>query len=381
MAGTLAPFWSSQFFDDSGNPLNGGFIYTYAAGTSTPATTYTDSALSVANANPIVLDSAGRCTIFLALSSYKFVLKTSAGVTIETRDNISSTAVAASAATDNGVCEGRLTLTSGTPVTTADVTAATTVYFTPYGGNRIALYDGSSWSILTFSELNIALGTDTINKNYDVFAFALAGVAGIERLVWTNDTTRATALVLQDGVLVKSGDTTRRYLGTYRTTAAGQTEDSLVKRLLWNYYNRVRRGLRVTDATDTWTYTTATIRQANGSTANQVAFVIGVAEVLVDAAVMAIVRNSGAAGSVAFSVGIGEDVTNAYTTGFVGGDIVNFVPNCEQAVMSALRRYPAPGYHFWAWCEYSVAAGTTTWYGDNGIPARVQSGLHGSLDG
>jgi hypothetical protein len=47
-----------QFFDNNGIPLAGGLIYTYAAGTTTPQATYTTSAGNIANANPIVLDSA-----------------------------------------------------------------------------------------------------------------------------------------------------------------------------------------------------------------------------------------------------------------------------------------------------------------------------------
>ena len=33
----------AQFFDNNGVPLNGGLIYTYDAGTTTPASTYTSS--------------------------------------------------------------------------------------------------------------------------------------------------------------------------------------------------------------------------------------------------------------------------------------------------------------------------------------------------
>ena len=81
----------AQFFDNNGNPLNGGLIYTYAAGTTTPAATYTSSTGGTANANPIELDSAGRTPAQIWLtagSSYKFVLQTSLGVTIKTDDNI-----------------------------------------------------------------------------------------------------------------------------------------------------------------------------------------------------------------------------------------------------------------------------------------------------
>ena len=51
---------AAQFFDNNGVPLSGGFLYTYAAGTSTPQTTYTSSSGSIAQANPMVLDSSGR---------------------------------------------------------------------------------------------------------------------------------------------------------------------------------------------------------------------------------------------------------------------------------------------------------------------------------
>ena len=81
----------AQFFTNSGVPLSGGLLYTYAAGTTTPATTYTSSTGATANSNPIVLDSAGRppSSIWLTTgSSYKFVLQTSLAVQIGSWDNI-----------------------------------------------------------------------------------------------------------------------------------------------------------------------------------------------------------------------------------------------------------------------------------------------------
>lgn len=91
MSGTLAPSPKFLGLSDAGVPLSGGLLYTYAAGTSTPAATYSDVDLLVANANPVVLDAAGRATVYLAATSYKFVLKTAAGVTVYTQDNIPST--------------------------------------------------------------------------------------------------------------------------------------------------------------------------------------------------------------------------------------------------------------------------------------------------
>jgi hypothetical protein len=82
----------AQFFDNNGNPLSGGKLYTYAAGTTTPQVTYTTNIGNVAHTNPIILDSAGRVPaggeIWLTFASYKFVINTSADVLIATYDNI-----------------------------------------------------------------------------------------------------------------------------------------------------------------------------------------------------------------------------------------------------------------------------------------------------
>lgn len=64
-----------QFFDDNGDPAAGYLLYTYAAGTSTPRDTYTTYELTVANANPIVLDANGRAVAFVEDGvAYKLVL-------------------------------------------------------------------------------------------------------------------------------------------------------------------------------------------------------------------------------------------------------------------------------------------------------------------
>ena len=82
-----------QFFDNNGNPLSGGKLFTYAAGTTTNQATYTSSSGNTAHANPIVLDSAGRVSggeVWLTNGqSYKFLLKTSADVQLWSADNVS----------------------------------------------------------------------------------------------------------------------------------------------------------------------------------------------------------------------------------------------------------------------------------------------------
>jgi hypothetical protein len=81
----------AQFFDGNGSPLSGGLLYTYAAGTTTPVTTYTSRSGAANNTNPIVLDAAGRTPAEIWLDGgvlYKFVLKTSAFVQVGSYDNI-----------------------------------------------------------------------------------------------------------------------------------------------------------------------------------------------------------------------------------------------------------------------------------------------------
>lgn len=93
MSVNLSPFAGAgqQFFDNNGNVLSGGKLFTYQAGTTTPATTYTSATGLVANANPIILDSAGRMTNEVWLTegaSYKFILKTALDVQLGSYDNV-----------------------------------------------------------------------------------------------------------------------------------------------------------------------------------------------------------------------------------------------------------------------------------------------------
>jgi len=92
MAVNLSPIGNGfQFFDNNGAPLNAGKIYTYQAGSSTPLATYTESSGLTANANPIILGTSGRPPNEIWLTEgffYKFILKDSSDVTIQTYDNL-----------------------------------------------------------------------------------------------------------------------------------------------------------------------------------------------------------------------------------------------------------------------------------------------------
>ena len=90
MTASLIPTPVMQFLDADGNPLVGGKVYTYAAGTSTPLATYTDYGGATPNANPVILNSRGEASIWFGTAAYKLELYTAANVLIWTADNVSA---------------------------------------------------------------------------------------------------------------------------------------------------------------------------------------------------------------------------------------------------------------------------------------------------
>lgn len=79
----------TQIVDANGAPIAGAKIYTYAAGTTTPQASYTDSTGTVAAANPVICDSAGRATVWLS-GYYRIVVKDASDNTISTTDNVTA---------------------------------------------------------------------------------------------------------------------------------------------------------------------------------------------------------------------------------------------------------------------------------------------------
>lgn len=270
------------------------------------------------------------------------------------------------------ITNGRLTLTTNVPVTINDVTGATTIYFTPYNGNLIALYNGTNWYYKTFTQISLALDTLTSGANYDVFVYDNAGTLTLEfSAAWTNDTTRNNALTTQNGIQVKSGALTRKYLGTFRTTSTTATADAARTRFLWNNYNRVIKGLEVKEDTDSWTYTTATWRQVNASTNNAVEVVDGLGEGMVEVNAHSTSQNAGA---IIRQSGIGVNSTTAFSG--VAGFAVAATTIEMNAFYAGIARL---GYSYFAWLERSTASGTTTWYGDNADNTLYQTGFIGQF--
>lgn len=279
----------------------------------------------------------------------------------------------------------RLTTESGVPVSSSDRTAQSTLYLTPFISGYIALYVSSAWSAKSTAEVSLALTGLTSGKNYDVFAYWTGSAVALElSTAWTNDTTRATALATQDGIYVKTGDATRRYVGTIRTTSTTTTEDSAAKRFVYNGpepWRQVSRAMNnPVEGTNSWTYTTATWRQANANTANKVEVLVGLTS-NVDAQVVAAGTGSvDAFSSMCGSVGIGIDSTTVNSAQIFQAPYAGSRGSPAQAQYSG--RLTA-GYHAINWLEIGdvgATSATQTWYGDNGS-TMLQSGLAAQVPG
>lgn len=272
--------------------------------------------------------------------------------------------------------QGRLTLTTVTPVLIATVSAATTAFYTPYAGNLVPLFDGVNMIPTACAELsNISTNSATGNagpavvgaaKVNDLFVWLNSGVPTLTRGPdWTNITARSagTALVRQNGILLNSvaitnGPAASRgtYVGTIASNA-GSTWDYIFGAAasggtasvlnVWNAYQRVSTQTNVTDSGATYNYTTATIRQARASAGNQVTYLVGLAEDAVQASYSAGVQLVAAAGSAPL-FGFGFDSTTTFvgqkaivTNVAVIGDqdartiARAFAPNLGQHVISA----------------------------------------------
>lgn len=450
--------------DATGAPYPGGKLFFYASGTSTKLNTYSDSSLTVANPNPVVLDSAGRFpnAIFLQNLAYKVVLApstdsdpptapiwtqdpvytsdystlaqvkgvsgspngqlagTAASATIPasmawdyvnnilyvcTTTGSTSTAVwtAVNAATAAAVVpppQGYLTPTSGTPIITTDSVAATTIYYTPYTGLLVPIYNGTSFvPISIVSELQYTLTSSMVASNiYDAYVFLLNGVptlgtgpswsAGSGGSITAGSCARGTgasgaALTRLQGIWVNAVSMTLRYGNGTTTTTVSANQATYVGSLfmdgtngqiscyrgygqsrkwgIWNAYNRVPILLKAGDSTSSWTYTTNTFRPSNNNTANSLTLFSGLAEEEYEMEFTQKVGNSSA--NLYVYTGIGFNSTTA-ASGFAS---TISIPSASSGPMtiadSKFITVPSLGIQVVTSLEKSDATGTTTWQG------------------
>jgi hypothetical protein len=209
-----------QFTTTAGAPLIGGKLYTYAAGTTTPLASYTDSTGATANTNPVILNVRGEAAIWLDPASYKFVLNDANDSLIWTADNLGGLNISPAF---TGVPTAP-TATGGTNTTQIATTAFVQLSATaaiPVGG--IILWSGSVATIPAGWLLcNGAYSTPDLTDRFVIGAgntYAPAGAGGSADAITVTHTHVAT--VVDTGHSHTAGSTDLSAAGTakaYRDT-------------------------------------------------------------------------------------------------------------------------------------------------------------------
>lgn len=165
--GQVMPPPKFEAYDANGDPCNGCKLFAYAAGTTTKQDTYTSSALSVANTNPVVLDSAGRATVFISPTlSYKFVLAPASdtdppAAPIWTVDNV--------VGPFSGVVSVTAANTRGVQISRSGAEAGLSIASTGGSGKTYGISSGTTGSLLIRDDAdgtpNITFAGDVVSVN------------------------------------------------------------------------------------------------------------------------------------------------------------------------------------------------------------------------
>lgn len=288
----------------------------------------------------------------------------------------------------------RLTLTSGTPLTEADVPNAVQVYVTPSDHDHIGIYSGTNWLTQQYSELTVALDSDSghtgyhqSGKNFDVFCAMSTGVvvAGTGP-AWSSNTARGSGagtteleqfqgrLVNKNAITLRNGSTTytinarcATFIGSFRCTANGQTSDIATKRFVSSLIP-ASRPMERREATTSWFYSTAVARQANNNTANQLEWLNCLAGRTTRVDLLVTVFNSGATY---------RDVV--VWLELDGNRVGNWSSRQTSSYYNDLtaqyRGCAGIGYHVMKWIEYGAGADTQTWLGgsSDGLVGEVNN--------
>lgn len=264
-----------------------------------------------------------------------------------------------------GQPQGRLSL-QALPVMNSIQTGKTTVFYVPYVGNKVPIYDGANYVMTTFAILSAAI-TDTTkspaaigaSKCNDWFVWNDAGTVRLGHGPdWTTDMARSvgTDISIINGLWVNSSAITNgpaagrgTYVGTTRSNASS-TLDWFYGGIgsggspgwfsVWNCYNRVGVSTVVGDTTVQWTYASAVIRPANGSNNMRVSAVFGLAEDSTNIAYSCAIQGSSGANG---AIGVGIDSTTNFSGQW------GFAQNASIINTGIGRASPFPlmGFHFW----------------------------------
>lgn len=288
---------------------------------------------------------------------------------------------------------GRLTLATLTPIMTTNQAAKTTIYYTPYNGNFIPIYNGTVFYNMPFVELSVATSDATkspaaigASKVNDWFIWNDAGTIRLGHGPdWTNDTTRSagTALVLVNGIYLNNASITNgpaasrgTYVGTTRSNASSQldwilggdaNDGSPASLFVWNMYNRCNVSCMIRDTRASHSWTTASYQGINGAVGMRVTVVQGLVEDSVSTSFTMIATTTSNAVTSACGIGVDSVSTNSGSSGYT------FFSSVNTNIIASTANYSGflgLGVHYVAALEYGGTNAT-----QYGISAPAQSGM------
>lgn len=396
-AGSGAAAWvltRATYFDQAAEMVHGSYTFISSGATlsntsytlqTTVTTVGTDSLtfnlFSTSSAATTIAGNSGNFTLTQPLTNSTNVLLINATITPQ----------------------GRLTLASDTPVMTASQAEITTVYYTPYAGNLVPIYDGTNFIPTAFSEVSQTTADTTkspaavaANSVYDIFCWVDSSTPRCTRgPAWSTLNVRSagTAMTFVNGIALNTNAITNgpgasrgTYVGSICSDASSQinyvfgaasnggTPSNLC---VWNAYNRVATATTVTDNGASYSYATATIRQARLSAGNQIGMLIGLIQdaVSVDyVTVMHTLVNS----STIPSVGIGLNSTTTFADA-QGAGVTAGVTGVAGLIMYSTMSdhyvgYPGLGVQVFSGNELGSGANAATM--DNNSNNRLSAVIH-----
>lgn len=300
---------------------------------------------------------------------------------------------------------GRLTLSSGVAVPTGDAVDQAIVYFTPYRGAVVPIWDGTRFIGRSFVELSNDLGESaagkagpasaTSNKNYDLFLWDDAGDLRLTRgPLWSSDTARGVGAGTTELDVVQGFEVNKHaivngpaagaglYVGTIRTNGSSKVDfkqgglaagGSAAVIGLWNRYHRVPVTGFVGDTGDGWTYNVSTWRAANGSNGMRVSVVAGLQEEVLRARYDAAAYSATVSGGSNAAVAMGLDSVTAASG---SRQVAGHNSASGYAALGAAHAAAFLGFHYMQALEACTSnTGNNAFVGDNGNPTLYQTGL------
>lgn len=287
---------------------------------------------------------------------------------------------------------GRLTLQSKSPVMFGNVTGATTIFYTPYNGNTIPIWNGTDMIVTRFTnedagvyEISAVIndsshspppGGSMLGKVYDWFVWADSvtppgtPTSPIVRLSrgpeWTDKHNRSsgTAIERKEGIWVNSVGITNgpaAYKGTFVGTTYCQGNGTVMwqwaginvpgKFHIWNAYNRINIGTTVQDDTYSWTVAVATWQMMNLKASNRCEAVFGLEE---DGVSAQFIQVGGCDPGSSAYIAIGRDWVDG-DPAEAGGEPGLFGYMYPGWQVTAAHTSNALGFHYWQCIERTDA--------------------------